>query len=254
MTAFRNAVNERHSVALKNYRDLHAWSVENREAFWDLLWDFCGVIGEKGMRRLIDDKMPGAKFFPDAKLNYAENLLRRHDSSTAILFRGEDKALRRFSYTELDELVSRLQQALAAAGIKKGDRVAAMLPNLPESVALLLAVSSIGAIFSSCSPDFGERGVIDRFGQIEPKLFFVCDGYWYNGKRIPVAEKVKAIAAKLPTVEKVVVVSYLNEAPAASYSWIDIQSNSWGPLANVPLNPAVSTKNTRIVPCIVMSM
>ena len=215
-TAFRNAVNERHSVALKNYRDLHAWSVENREAFWDLLWDFCGVIGEKGMRRLIDDKMPGAKFFPDAKLNYAENLLRRHDSSTAILFRGEDKALRRFSYTELDELVSRLQQALAAAGIKKGDRVAAMLPNLPESVALLLAVSSIGAIFSSCSPDFGERGVIDRFGQIEPKLFFVCDGYWYNGKRIPVAEKVKAIAAKLPTVEKVVVVSYLNEAPAAS--------------------------------------
>jgi len=219
MTAFRAAANERHSVALKNYRDLHAWSVENRAAFWDLLWDFCGVIGEKGARHLADgDKMPGAKFFPDAKLNYAENLLRRHDSGTAILFRGEDKALRRFSYAELDELVSRLQQALIAAGVKKDDRVAAMLPNLPESVALLLAVSSIGAIFSSCSPDFGERGVVDRFGQIEPKLFFACDGYWYNGKRIQIAEKVKAIAGHLPTVEKVVVVSYLDEAAAAAGS------------------------------------
>jgi acetoacetyl-CoA synthetase len=217
MAAFRAAANERHSVALKDYRDLHAWSVENRAAFWDFLWDFCGVIGEKGARPLADgDKMPGAKFFPEAKLNYAENLLRRHDGGTAILFRGEDKALRRFSYTELDELVSRLQQALASAGVKKGDRIAAMLPNLPESVALLLAVSSIGAIFSSCSPDFGERGVVDRFGQIEPKLFFACDGYWYNGKRIPVAEKVKAIKTSLPTVEKVVLVSYLDEAAAAA--------------------------------------
>jgi acetoacetyl-CoA synthetase len=160
--------------------------------------------------------MPGAKFFPDAKLNYAENLLRRHDDGTAILFRGEDKASRRISYAELDALVSRLQQALAGAGVKKGDRVAAMLPNLPESAALLLAASSIGAIFSSCSPDFGERGVVDRFGQIKPKLFFVCDGYWYNGKRLPIADKVTAIVGKLPTVEKVVVVSYLGEAADAA--------------------------------------
>lgn len=216
VTAFRNAVNERHSVALKDYRDLHAWSADNRAAFWDLLWDFCGVVGEKGAPLLADDKMPGAKFFPGAKLNYAENLLRRHDSGTAILFRGEDKALRRFSWTELGELVSRMQQALKAAGVQKGDRIAAMLPNLPESVALLLAVSSIGAIFSSCSPDFGERGVVDRFGQIEPKLFFVCDGYWYNGKKIAIAEKAKAIVGNLPSVGKVVVVPYLDEAAAAA--------------------------------------
>jgi acetoacetyl-CoA synthetase len=132
------------------------------------------------------------------------------------LFRGEDKALRRFSWTELGELVSRMQQALKAAGVQKGDRIAAMLPNLPESVALLLAVSSIGAIFSSCSPDFGERGVVDRFGQIEPKLFFVCDGYWYNGKKIELAEKAKAIVGNLPSVEKVVVIPYLDEAAAAA--------------------------------------
>jgi acetoacetyl-CoA synthetase len=216
ITAFRRAANERHSLALNNYAGLHAWSVREPAAFWDLLWDFCGVIGDKGARRLIDGgKMPGAKFFPDARLNYAENLMRRHDSGTAIIFRGEDKALRRFTHTELDELVSRLQQALIAAGVRKGDRVAAMLPNLPEAAALLLATSSIGAIFSSCSPDFGERGVVDRFGQIEPKLFFVCDGYWYNGKRIPITEKVKAIVEKIPSIGQVVVVPYLNDAGAA---------------------------------------
>ncbi len=216
ITAFRRAANERHSLSLKNYAELHAWSVNDPAAFWDLVWDFCGVIGEKGVRHLADgDKMPGANFFPDAKLNYAENLMRRHDSGAAILFRGEDKAARRFSYTELDELVSRLQQALRAAGVQKGDRVAAMLPNLPEAAALLLATSSIGAIFSSCSPDFGERGVVDRFGQIEPKLFFVCDGYWYNGKRIPITEKVKAIVEKIPSISQVVVVPYLGDAAAA---------------------------------------
>ena len=216
ITAFRRAANERHSLSLKNYAELHAWSVREPGAFWDLVWDFCGVIGDKGIRHLIDgDRMPGAQFFPDAKLNYAENLMRRHDSGTAIVFRGEDKAMRRFSHTELDELVSRLQQALHAAGIGKGDRVAAMLPNLPEAAALLLATSSIGAIFSSCSPDFGERGVVDRFGQIEPKLFFVCDGYWYNGKRIPLADKVKAVVGKIPSIGKVVVVPYLDDTDAA---------------------------------------
>jgi acetoacetyl-CoA synthetase len=216
ITVFRGQANERHSLTLNNYAELHAWSVREPAAFWDLLWDFCGVIGEKGARHLVDgDKMPGAKFFPDARLNYAENLMRRHGSGTAILFRGEDKAMRRFTHTELDELVSRLQQALVAAGVGKGDRVAAMLPNLPEATALLLATSSIGAIFSSCSPDFGERGVVDRFGQIEPKLFFVCDGYWYNGKRIPITEKVKAIVEKIPSIGQVVVVPYLGDEGAA---------------------------------------
>lgn len=217
MTAFRQAANERHSVALKNYADLHAWSVEQRGEFWSLVWDYCGVIGDKGRHLVTDgDKMPGAKFFPEARLNFAENLMRRHDSAAAIVFRGEDKSARRFSWTELDELVSRLQQALKAAGLKTGDRVAVMLPNLPEAVALMLAVTSLGAIFSSCSPDFGERGVVDRFGQIEPKFLFACDGYWYAGKRIEIGGKLKAIVGNLPTVEKAVIVPYIEDAPAVA--------------------------------------
>jgi acetoacetyl-CoA synthetase len=215
MNEFRNAANERYSAALKNFRELHEWSVKNGAEFWDLIWDFGAVIGEKGRRIIADaDKMPGAKFFPDARLNFAENLMCRYDSDTAIVFRGEDKSAQKLSHRELDELVSRLQQALLVAGIKTGDRVAAMLPNLPESVALMLATTSLGAIFSSCSPDFGERGVIDRFGQIEPKIFVSCDGYWYAGKRIEITDKLKKIVEYLPTAEKVVILPYLGDASA----------------------------------------
>jgi len=215
MVAFRDAANARHALSLNTYRELHAWSVTHRPEFWDLVWDFTKVVGEKGARVLIDgERMPGARFFPDARLNFAENLLRRRDGKAAIVFRGEDKVLRRVTWAELASLVSRLQQALVAHGVQKGDRVAAMLPNLPESVALMLAVTSLGAIFSSCSPDFGERGVLDRFGQIEPKVFVACDGYWYAGKRVEIADKLKTIASSLPTAGKVVIVPYLGEAAA----------------------------------------
>jgi acetoacetyl-CoA synthetase len=213
LTRFRQNANERFGLRLGDYRALHAWSVERRAEFWELVWDFCGVNGEKGARRLTDgDRMPGARFFPDAKLNFAENLMRRHDGAPAIIFRGEDKVARKLSFAELDALVSRLQQALAAAGVTKGDRVAAMLPNVPEAVALMLAVTSLGAIFSSCSPDFGERGVLDRFGQIEPKVFVSCDGYWYAGKRISIAEKLQAIVGELATAQRVVIVPYIGDA------------------------------------------
>jgi acetoacetyl-CoA synthetase len=211
--AFIERVNARHGTALRSYRDLHAWSVENRAEFWDEIWDFCEVIGEKGKRRLIDgDRMPGAQFFPDATLNFAENFLRRSGPDIAMVFRGEDKVAYSVTWDQLRNLVSRAQQALRDAGVKPGDRVAAMLPNLPESIALMLAVTSIGAIWSSCSPDFGERGVLDRFGQIEPKVFFAVDGYWYNGKAIDLTERLKVIAAQLPTAEKVVIVPYLDTA------------------------------------------
>ena len=213
LTHFRELVNKRFGLDLRDYRALHAWSVDQRAEFWSLIWDYCGVIGEKGERRLIDgDRMPGARFFPDARLNFAENLLRRRDGATAIIFRGEDKAERKLTFAELDALVSRLQQALAAAGVGQGDRVAAMLPNVPEAVALMLAVTSLGAIFSSCSPDFGERGVLDRFGQIEPKVFVSCDGYWYAGKRISIEDKLTAIVGHLPTANKVVIVPYVGDA------------------------------------------
>ena len=169
-----------------------------RAAFWDLVWDFGGVIGDKGARVLVDpDKMPGAKFFPDARLNFAENLLRRADDGAAIVFRGEDKAASQLTWAQLQTLVSRLQQAMKAAGVGVGDRVAAMLPNIPEAIAAMLAATSIGAIWSSCSPDFGERGVLDRFGQIEPKLFITVDGYWYNGKTVRIVDKLKTIVAQL---------------------------------------------------------
>ncbi|HVZ52374.1 MAG TPA: acetoacetate--CoA ligase [Pseudolabrys sp.] len=205
--------NRRHGLALRDYRELHAWSVAERADFWDLIWDFCAVIGEKGARRLVDgDKMPGAQFFPDARINFAENLLRKSGSGDALVFQGEDKLSYRLSWDELNALVSRLQQALAAAGVGEGDRVAAMLPNLPESIALMLAVTSLGAIFSSCSPDFGERGVLDRFGQIEPKVFVTVDGYWYNGKQIRIADKLSKIVSELPSAGRVVIVPYLGEA------------------------------------------
>jgi acetoacetyl-CoA synthetase len=211
--------NRRHGLMLTDYRALHAWSVENGADFWDLIWDYCGVIGDKGARKLIDgNKMPGAQFFPDAKLNFAENLLRAPGagSANAMIFRGEDKVSYRLTWDELKALVSRLQQALRGAGVGEGDRVAAMMPNLPETIALMLAVTSIGAIFSSCSPDFGERGVLDRFGQIEPKLFVTVDGYWYNGKKIEIADKLTAVAQQLPTAASVVIVPYLGTAAAVA--------------------------------------
>ena len=213
MTAFLRAASERSGGAIDDFDTLHPWSVVDPAAFWDLVWDHAGVIGEKGHRILIDgDLMPGASFFPDARLNFAENLLRQTGGGDALVFRGEDKVARRMSWDELRALVSRLQQAMAAAGVGAGDRVAAMMPNMPESIAAMLAAASLGAIWSSCSPDFGERGVLDRFGQIEPKLFITCDGYWYNGKQIEVADKLKAIADKLTSAETVVVVSYLDKA------------------------------------------
>ena len=215
--SFIAEVNRQHRLDLKTYHDLHAWSVTQRAAFWDLLWDFGGVIGDKGARVLVDpDKMPGAKFFPDARLNFAENLLRRTDDSAAIIFRGEDKAGGQLTWAQLQTLVSRLQQAMKAAGVGVGDRVAAMLPNIPEAIAAMLAATSIGAIWSSCSPDFGERGVLDRFGQIEPKLFITVDGYWYNGKTVRIVDKLKTIVAQLDSASTVVVVPYLGEAEAVA--------------------------------------
>ena len=217
MTRFARFAEERSARRFPSYFDLHAWSVDDSPAFWDALWDFAGVKGEKGARILVDgDRMPGARFFPDARLNFAENLLSRDDAGDAIVFRGEDKVERRTSWRDLHALVSRLQQFLAAEGVGVGDRVAAMMPNMPETIALMLATASLGATFSSCSPDFGERGVLDRFGQIEPKVFVAPDGYWYNGKRIDVAEKVAAVARQLPTARRVVVVSYLGTAEAVA--------------------------------------
>ncbi|MFI3902153.1 acetoacetate--CoA ligase [Ochrobactrum sp. S1502_03] len=214
---FRVQAEGRAGRKLATYTDLHRWSVEDRAAFWSLIWDFCNVIGERGQTALVDNgHMREAKFFPDAKLNFAENLLRHNGAGEAIIFRGEDKVERRLTWDDLHALVSKLQQLMLAEGVKPGDRVAGMMPNMPEAVALMLAASSIGAVWSSCSPDFGAQGVLDRFGQIEPKLFFACDGYWYNGKRIDVSDKIAEVTARLPSSKRSVIVPYLGEAEAVA--------------------------------------
>jgi acetoacetyl-CoA synthetase len=217
MTAFKTAASAKARTEFATYAELHRWSVEEREAFWSLVWEFCGIVGESGERVLADgDKMPGAAFFPEAKLNFAENLLHRSGPEDAIVFRGEDKVARRLSWDDLRALVSRLQQLFLSLGVKPGERIAAMMPNMPETVAAMLAAASIGAVWSSCSPDFGEQGVLDRFGQIEPVVFIAPDGYYYNGKEIDVAAKVAAVAAKLPSLRKVLVVDYLGRAAEAA--------------------------------------
>ena len=196
-----------------DYDAFYSWSVEDRAAFWSAVWDYCGVVGDKGDVALADDgDMLKARFFPQAQINFAENLLAHAGDGDALIFRGENKVSDRWSWSRLTATVSRLQQALAAMGIGEGDRVAAMMPNMPETVALMLAATSLGAIWSSCSPDFGDQGVLDRFGQIEPKLFIACDGYWYNGKRQDVADKIVNVAAKLGV--PVLVVPYAGDTPA----------------------------------------
>jgi acetoacetyl-CoA synthetase len=213
---FRDAFNAAEGLSLATYADLHAASVERRAAFWSLVWDYCGVKGEKGAVALADDRMPGAHFFPQARLNFAENLLARSDESDAIVFRGEDRARSRLSWGELHGLVSRLQQWLVARGVGPGDRVAAMMPNMPETVALMLAATSLGAVWSSCSPDFGVRGVLDRFGQIGPKVFVACDGYYYAGKTLPIGDKLAEIVPALTDLAAVLVVPYIGTADATA--------------------------------------
>ncbi|WP_269933375.1 acetoacetate--CoA ligase [Aminobacter sp. HY435] len=238
LTAFMAAAARRSGQDFSSYADLHAWSVAERETFWDLVWDFCGVIGDKGETVLANDEMPGAAFFPDAQLNFAENLLRGSGTGEAIVFRGEEKVERRLTWNQLANLVSRLQQLFVSLGVKQGDRIAAMMPNMPESVAAMLATASIGAVWSSCSPDFGEQGVLDRFGQIEPKIFIAPDGYWYAGKHIEVGDKIAAVAEKLDSVGKVLIVDYLGTAEdvAAGIAKADTLETALTPFAIKPVS------------------
>src|SRR6185369_6285099 len=215
LTAFAASASKKHGVKLGDYAALWRWSVENPEAFWRALWDFGGVIGEPGKVALADgDKMPGARFFPEARLNFAQNLLRKNDATPALIFRGEDKVKRSLSWAELNAAVSRLAQALRALGVKSGDRVAGFLPNMPEPIIAMLAAASIGAAWSSCSPDFGVQGVIDRFGQIEPKVLFAVDGYHYNGKTHDCLGKLREIVPRLPSLQKLVVIPYAGGTPS----------------------------------------
>jgi acetoacetyl-CoA synthetase len=217
VTRFAKEADKRFGHPLPDYAALHSWSVERPEQFWDLLWDWAAIRGDKGGKVVENmDKMPGARWFGDARLNFAENLLRRRDDADAIVFRGEDKVQRRLSYKGLYDQVSRLRAAMQAMGLKQGDRVAAYLPNMPEAPIAMLAAASLGAIWSSASPDFGVQGVLDRFGQTQPKLLIGVDGYHYNGKSHDCLGKLKDIASQLPSLERLIVVPYVSATPDLS--------------------------------------
>jgi acetoacetyl-CoA synthetase len=218
LTEFQRFVRERTGLEFPDYARLHAWSIADRETFWLAVWDFCGVIASKrGERVLVDgERMPGARFFPDAQLNFAANLLRRRDDGDAIIFQCENGIGTRLSWRELHEEVSRTAQGFRAAGIRPGDRIAAILPNIPEAVIAALASAAVGAVWSSCSPDFGVQGVLDRFQQIEPKLLIACDGYFYNGKQVDIVDKLREIAAGLPGVKQVLIVPFLRTNTGAT--------------------------------------
>src|SRR3989440_4522679 len=212
LTQFARQVIRKRKLDAASYPEFYQWSVENPEEFWSDVWDYCGVIAaRKGATVLVDgDKMPGAHWFPEARLNLAENLLRRGDRGDAFVLWDESGVRRRLSYSDLTSDVSRAAQALQALGLRAGDRVAGFIPNIPEAGMLALAALSQGIVWSSCSPDFGVEGVLERFGQIEPKVLFCADGYRYNGEEHDSLERVREIAEALPGLRKVVVVPCLD--------------------------------------------
>lgn len=210
---FRRHLNDKLQLSLDSYTDLHAWSIQHTDLFWSELWDFTQVISDTKGDRTLDnaEAMPGAVWFPEARLNYAANLLRKNDNTDALVFRSETGAVSTLTHAELRQQVASLARALRRFGVKPGDRVAAFVPNLMESIIAMLASASVGAVWSSCSPDFGLNGVLDRFGQIEPTILFTADGYHYNGKQHDSLALVSELTEKLPSVQKVVVIDYINE-------------------------------------------
>ncbi|MEA3286124.1 MAG: acetoacetate--CoA ligase, partial [Candidatus Marinimicrobia bacterium] len=241
MTHFRKQINNKYALDLQNYDALYQWSISHAADFWSEMWKFGEIVSHTDFTSVVDDLtlMPGAKWFQGANLNYAENLLRFRDDRIALQFRGEDQVQRTLTYAELYLQVARTAEALKQIGLKRGDRVAGFIPNLPEAIIAMLAASSIGAIWSSSSPDFGIKGVLDRFSQIEPKIIFAADGYFYGGKCFDSLEKLSGILAKLPSVEKVVIIPYTSTADLSGISngvlWDDFIDNNAIELSFTPL-------------------
>jgi acetoacetyl-CoA synthetase len=218
MYRFMTRVNEKYGKQFTEYTPLWEWSVENLEDFWATAWDFLDIKTSFPYETVIQDKekMPGAKFFAGSKLNFAQNLLRFKDDRTALIFRGEDSVRRTLTYSRLYDEVAKTAASLKALGVGPGDRVVGFVPNMPESIIAMLAAASLGAVWSSCSPDFGIKGVLDRFGQTRPKVLFTADGYFFKGKPLSSIERIAGIVAELPSIEKIVVVPYISEKPDIS--------------------------------------
>jgi acetoacetyl-CoA synthetase len=225
-------------ATVTDWTSLYDFSIKHPEKFWTAVWDFCGIRASGEREPVLVDKqrMPGARWFPNVRLNFAQNLLRHRDERIALKFRGESGVAKQLSYAELHEHVSGLSQALAAAGVAPGDRVAGFMPNLPETVIAMLATTSLGATWSSCSPDFGINGVVDRFGQIAPKVLFTADAYAYGGKNFDCLEKVRGILAQIPAIERVVVVPYLDSAPSLEGLRNAVLLPDFAPPSSQPIN------------------
>ncbi len=213
MYRFMQNVNRSYGKRFTDYDALYQWSVENITEFWSEMWVFAGIKATQNYDQVIDDpsKMPGAKWFAGSRLNFAENLLRFRDARTALVFKGEDTIRRTLTYKELFSATAKLAESLRKAGIVAGDRVVGFMPNMPESIIAMLAATSLGATWSSCSPDFGIKGVLDRFGQTKPKVLFTADGYYFKGKPLDCLAKIAGIAKQIPSLEKIIVVSYIQE-------------------------------------------
>jgi len=218
LTRFLNYVNGKHGKNFNTHSHLYQWSIESIPDFWARLWEFADIKASRGYDQVVDDawKMPGAKWFSGARLNFAENLLRFRDNRPAFIFRGETRRRLTMTYAELHATVARLARSLRELGLKPGDRVAAYMPNMMETAIAMLASASIGATWSSCATDLGSQAALDRLGQIEPKVLFTVDGYYYKGKPFSSLENAAEIARGIPSLQKVIVASYVDQPAAGS--------------------------------------
>ena len=229
VTALRQQIEQQHGLAFHDFHSFYDWSVTAPETFWEAVWRyFDPIVSQPYSSVLVNgDQMPGAEWFVGARLNFAENLLRFRDEHPAIVFWGEDKVQRRLTYAELSHQVASLARALREMGVGRGDRVAGLLPNMPEAIVAMLATASLGAVWSSCSPDFGVDGIVDRFGQIDPKVLVTVDGYWYKGTTFDCRDKLQQVLQSLPSVKHVVVCRYVggkDTLPAGGQSCVEAHS------------------------------
>jgi acetoacetyl-CoA synthetase len=266
MYRFMQGVNHSYGTAFTDYDGLYRWSVENIAAFWAEMWRFAGIKASKEYKTVIDEptRMPGAHWFTDSRLNFAENLLRYRDEKTALIFRGEDTVRRSLTYQELFTATAKVAASLRHAGVVAGDRVVGFMPNMPESIIAMLAATSLGATWSSCSPDFGIKGVLDRFGQTRPKVLFTADGYFFKGKALDSLARISEIIKKIPSLEKIIVVPYTRETPdltglPGAIHYHDFSRNDAGEIDFVqlpfehPLYIMYSSGTTGLPKCMVQS-